>query len=88
MYLAEQCVYYNGFVWRMSGKTVCAGQVNQVGMCTVAKGKRADFVFYRYAWVVTDALGKTGERIKERCLARIGVANERKSGQGVARGGK
>ena len=57
-------------------------------MCTVAKGKRADFVFYRYAWVVTDALGKTGERIKERCLARIGVANERKSGQGVARGGK
>jgi len=33
-------------------------------------------------------LGETGERVKERCLARIGVTNERKSGQGVAWGKK
>ena len=81
--LAEQDVAGDGFVGAGRVEPVGAGKIDQFGNGATWQGEPSDVALDRYARIVSDLLTGAGERVEQRRLAGIGVADDRDQRCGV-----
>ena len=74
--LAQEYVNGEHLVGRVRREAVRAGQVNQLKCFPARECHRAHFVLDRDARIVPGVLGQSGQGVKERGLAGVGVADK------------
>ena len=63
-------------------EAVRAGQIDQLDQPPVAQRGAAGMSLHRHAGVIADLLPRAGQRIEQRALARIGIADQRHQRRG------
>jgi hypothetical protein len=77
---AEQHIARHGFVGRTRGERVCAGEIDDGDGLSVLRVGGADLLLDGHAGIVADLLFQAGERVEERALSAVRVADERIDG--------
>src|SRR3954470_1800578 len=71
----EETVARDGSIRRTRGERVRARQIDDSHRLTVLRKRRADFLFDRDTRIIADLLLEASERVEERALAAVRIAN-------------